>query len=45
MTPADVGDEAYALFKSLDLGDIVAAEGTLFRTNKGELSVRVKKLA
>ena len=44
VTPADVGDEAYALFKSLDLGDIVAAEGTLFRTNKGELSVRVKKL-
>ena len=44
VTPTDVGDEAYALFKSLDLGDIVAAEGTLFRTNKGELSVRVKKL-
>ena len=40
----DVGPEAYALFKTLDLGDIVAAEGTLFRTNKGELSVRVKTL-
>ena len=40
----DVGPEAYALFKTLDLGDIVAAEGTLFRTNKGELSVRVKSL-
>ena len=40
----DVGPEAYAMFKTLDLGDIVAAEGTLFRTNKGELSVRVKKL-
>ncbi len=44
VTPADVGDEAYTFFKTLDLGDIVAAEGTLFRTNKGELSVRVKKL-
>ena len=40
----DVGPETYAFFKTLDLGDIVAAEGTLFRTNKGELSVRVKKL-
>ena len=44
VTPADVGDEAYALFKTLDLGDIVAAEGVLFRTNKGELSVRVSRL-
>ncbi|MDO4937126.1 MAG: lysine--tRNA ligase [Sutterellaceae bacterium] len=44
VTPADVGDEAYAMFKTLDLGDIVAAEGVLFRTNKGELSVRVKTL-
>ncbi len=40
----DVGPETYARFKTMDLGDIVAAEGTLFRTNKGELSVRVKKL-
>lgn len=44
VTPSDVGPEAFALFKTMDLGDIVAAEGTLFRTNKGELSVRVKKL-
>ena len=40
----DVGPETYARFKTMDLGDIVAAEGTLFRTSKGELSVRVKKL-
>lgn len=44
VTPADVGPEAYAQFKTMDLGDIVAAEGVLFRTNKGELSVRVQKL-
>ena len=44
ITPSEVGDEAYALFKTMDLGDIVAAEGTLFRTNRGELSVRVKTL-
>ena len=30
--------------KKLDLGDIVAAEGTLFRTKTGELSVRASKL-
>ena len=44
ITPSEVGDESYAQFKTMDLGDIVAAEGTLFRTNRGELSVRVKKL-
>ncbi|SDV49277.1 lysine--tRNA ligase [Chitinasiproducens palmae] len=40
VTPADVGAEAYDAFKKWDLGDIVAATGVLFRTNKGELSVR-----
>jgi len=35
-----VGAEAHEAFKHWDLGDIVAAEGTLFRTMKGELSVR-----
>ncbi|MCF0252815.1 MAG: lysine--tRNA ligase [Duodenibacillus sp.] len=40
----EVGPEQYAFFKTLDLGDIVAAEGVLFRTKRGELSVRVSKL-
>lgn len=31
-------------FKHWDIGDIVGAEGILFRTNKGELSVRVGTL-
>ena len=31
----------YAQFKCWDLGDIIAAEGVIFRTNKGELSVLV----
>ena len=35
-----VGAEAHEAFKHWDLGDIVAAQGTLFRTMKGELSVR-----
>ena len=39
-----VGAEAHEAFKHWDLGDIVAAEGTLFRTMKGELSVRVASL-
>ncbi len=44
MTPSEMGDEAYAAFKTLDIGDIVAAEGVVFRTKRGELSVRVKTL-
>jgi lysyl-tRNA synthetase class 2 len=36
-----VGDEAYAAFKKLDLGDIIGAEGTLFKTKTGEITVRV----
>ncbi len=35
-----VGKEAYTEFKSWDLGDIVWARGTLFRTRTGELSVK-----
>ena len=32
---------AYAAFKKLDLGDIVGATGTLFKTKTGEVTVRV----
>ena len=35
----DVGDALYASFKHWDLGDIVAAEGTVFKTKTGELSI------
>jgi lysyl-tRNA synthetase class 2 len=38
-----VGDDAYAIFKKLDLGDIVGATGTLFKTKTGEITVRVDK--
>ena len=34
-----LGDEAYADFKQWDIGDIVGVAGTVFKTNKGELSV------
>ena len=33
-------DEVYEAFKKWDLGDIVAIEGTLFKTKTGELSLR-----
>ncbi len=36
-----VGEEAYAAFKKLDLGDIIGATGTLFKTKTGEITVRV----
>jgi len=39
-----VGEEAYAEFKRWDLGDIVGAEGTVFKTKTGELSVKVTRL-
>jgi len=39
-----LGDEVYAAFKHWDLGDIIAAEGTLFRTRTGELSVQVESI-
>jgi lysyl-tRNA synthetase class 2 len=39
-----VGAEVLAEFKGLDLGDILGCEGTLFRTNKGELSVKASSI-
>ena len=39
-----IGEDAYAAFKRWDLGDILGAEGALFKTKTGELSVRVSTL-
>ncbi len=36
--------EAYDEFKTWDIGDVIGAEGTLFRTKTGELSVRARKI-
>ncbi len=44
VTPDDVGAEAYEAFKHWDLGDIVGVRGVLFKTQKGELSVRCREL-
>lgn len=35
-----IGEEAYHLFNTADLGDIVGIRGTMFRTQVGELSVK-----
>jgi lysyl-tRNA synthetase class 2 len=40
----NVGDDAFELYKLLDLGDHVGVEGPLFRTRTGELTVQVEKL-
>ncbi|MEO0812328.1 MAG: lysine--tRNA ligase, partial [Myxococcota bacterium] len=38
----DVGDDAFAVFKKLDLGDIVGVTGTPMRTKTGELTLHAK---
>jgi lysyl-tRNA synthetase class 2 len=40
----DALGEAYQAFKKYDVGDILAATGTLFKTRTGELTVRVEEL-
>lgn len=40
----DVGEEVYNAFKHWDLGDIVAAEGTVFKTKTGELSIHASSI-
>jgi lysyl-tRNA synthetase class 2 len=39
-----LGDALYTAFKGWDIGDIVGATGKLFKTNKGELSVKLDSL-
>ncbi len=40
----DVGEEVYNAFKHWDLGDIVAAEGLVFKTRTGELSIHASRI-
>jgi len=39
-----VGEEPYAAFKKFDIGDIVGVKGTVFRTQKGEISIHVSDI-
>ena len=36
----EIGQEAYAKFKTMDIGDIIGVSGTVFVTNHGEISIR-----
>ena len=40
----ELGDEAYAAFKKLDVGDIIGVKGEVFRTKTGELSARAEEI-
>lgn len=40
----EIGDDSYEAFKHWDLGDIIGAEGTVFKTKTGELSVKVTRI-
>ena len=40
-----VGEDAYANFKLLDIGDIIGIEGVVFKTHRGEISVKVTSFA
>ena len=37
----NLGEEGFAAFKALDIGDIVGVTGPVFRTRRGELSIKV----
>ena len=37
-----LGEEKYSEFKLLDIGDIIGIQGTVFRTHRGEVTVKVE---
>ncbi|MCQ4574078.1 MAG: lysine--tRNA ligase [Candidatus Brocadiales bacterium] len=40
----NVGEDLFGTFKLLDLGDIIAVEGTVFKTKTGEITIMVEDL-
>ncbi|WP_409969435.1 lysine--tRNA ligase [Bengtsoniella intestinalis] len=40
----DMDEEAYNRFKKYDIGDIVGVEGTVFRTQRGEMSIHATEI-
>ena len=40
----EMDEEAYKTFKKYDIGDIVGVDGEVFRTQRGEMSVRAKEI-
>lgn len=43
VTRDELGEEPYKKFKKLDIGDIVGIKGEVFKTHKGEISVRAQE--
>ena len=39
-----IGEESYAAFKKLDIGDIIGIEGVVFKTKTGETSIHAEKV-
>jgi len=44
VTKDNLGEEEYAAFKKLDIGDILGIDGEVFKTKTGEISIKVEKL-
>ncbi len=40
----DIGEDVYADFKKMDIGDIIGVEGFVFRTQTGEISLHAKSV-
>jgi len=40
----DLGEQAYAQFELLDIGDIVGVEGYVFKTNRGEVTIHLERV-
>lgn len=40
----ELGDEVYEGFKKFDIGDIVGVKGTVFKTQKGEISIKATEI-
>ncbi len=43
VTRDEMGEEVYKKFKKLDIGDIVGIKGEVFKTHKGEISIRTNE--
>jgi len=40
----DVGEDMYSIFNILDIGDLVGVEGSVFKTRRGEVTIKVSNL-
>ena len=40
-----VSEDAYSVFKKVDIGDFIGIDGILFRTKTGELTIEVEKFS